>query len=77
MPVQTAPASSKQKPRVRNRTRPKAARQPEARELQELLEHLRNLDLPEEDGEPLESDFHVMQIPLLDEVVRQHLGETN
>ncbi|MCS7300623.1 MAG: Uma2 family endonuclease [Fimbriimonadales bacterium] len=46
------------------------------RELQESLERLRQLDLPEEDGEPLESDYHVMQIPLLDELVRQHLGDT-
>ena len=45
-------------------------------ELNEILERLKNLDLPEEDGEPLESDYHVMQIPLLDELVRLHLGAT-
>ncbi|MFN3689759.1 MAG: hypothetical protein ACK4UU_02405, partial [Fimbriimonadales bacterium] len=40
-------------------------------QLQDLiqsLERLKNLDLPEEDGEPLESDYHMMQIPLLDAV---------
>jgi Uma2 family endonuclease len=45
--------------------------------LEESLERLRNLDLPEEDGDLLESDYHVMQIPLLDELVRLHLGNTN
>ncbi|MFN4033994.1 MAG: Uma2 family endonuclease [Fimbriimonadales bacterium] len=45
-------------------------------DLIETLERLKHLDLPEEDGEPLESDYHVMQIPLLDAVVRQHLGDT-
>lgn len=42
----------------------------------QFLERIKNLDLPEGDGEPLESDYHVMQIPLLDNVVRQHLGDT-
>ncbi len=41
-----------------------------------ILERLKHLELPEEDGEPLESDYHVMQIPLLDELVRLHLGDT-
>ncbi len=36
------------------------------------LEYLKNLELPEGDGEPLESDWHVVQISLLDELVRQH-----
>ncbi|MCS6919463.1 MAG: Uma2 family endonuclease, partial [Fimbriimonadales bacterium] len=40
-----------------------------------FLERVMNLDLPEGDGVPLESDYHVMQIPLLDDVVRQHLGD--
>ena len=35
------------------------------------LEYLKNLELPEGDGEPLESDWHVVQISLLDELVRQ------
>lgn len=41
-----------------------------------ILERLKQLELPEGDGVPLESDYHVMQIPLLDDVVRQHLGDT-
>ncbi|CUU34872.1 MAG: Uma2 family endonuclease [Armatimonadetes bacterium] len=44
-------------------------------DLDEMLERLRNIELIEEDGEPLESDWHVKQIHLLDEIVRQHLGE--
>ncbi|MFN7017458.1 MAG: hypothetical protein ACK4P5_09920, partial [Fimbriimonadales bacterium] len=48
----------------------------ELQDLIQTLERLKNLDLPEEDGEPLESDYHMMQIPLLDELVRQHLGDT-
>ena len=44
-------------------------------ELQQLIERTRNIQLVEEDGEPLESDWHVVQIHLLDELVRQHLGE--
>ncbi len=42
----------------------------------QFLERIKNLDLPEGDGVPLESDYHVMQIPLLDDVMRQHLGDT-
>ncbi len=38
----------------------------------QFLERVKNLDLPEGDGVPLEGDYHVMQIPLLDNVVRQH-----
>lgn len=62
--------------------KPKSVRRPsrirvEARpDDQQILERLKHLDLPEGDGEPLESDYHVMQIPLLDDVVRQHLGDT-
>ncbi|MFN4033151.1 MAG: Uma2 family endonuclease [Fimbriimonadales bacterium] len=41
-----------------------------------ILERLKQLELPERDGVPLESDYHVMQIPLLDDVVRQHWGDT-
>ncbi len=33
------------------------------------LEYLKNLELPEGDGEPLETDWHVVQIWLLNEVV--------
>ncbi len=46
-------------------------------ELERMLQELENLELLEEDGEPLESDWHVVQIHLLDEVVHQHLGPSN
>ncbi len=75
MPTTAAPTKPRQRRAKRIPAKPVPT--PEGfRELQEMLERLRNLDLPEEDGEPLESDYHVMQIPLLDEVVRQHLGDT-
>jgi Uma2 family endonuclease len=59
------------------RTKPPRAETPpqHLHELEQLIEHARNLQLLEEDGEPLESDWHVVQIHLLDELVRQHLGE--
>ncbi|MCS6918410.1 MAG: Uma2 family endonuclease [Fimbriimonadales bacterium] len=76
MAASTAPA----KPRSRKRAAPRASSAPLPAELQEVLEsieRLRNLDLPEEDGVPLETDYHRVQIALLDEVVRQHLGDAN
>ncbi|MCS7301739.1 MAG: Uma2 family endonuclease [Fimbriimonadales bacterium] len=50
---------------------------PEILEIEKALQRLRRLPLPEEDGEPLETDYHRVQIALLDEVVRQLLGDTN
>jgi Uma2 family endonuclease len=41
-----------------------------------MLQRLQSVELIEEDGEPLESEWHVVQIHLLDELVRQHLGDT-
>ena len=41
-------------------------------------EQLRQLQLPEEDGVPLESHYHILQINLLAEVIYQHLkGRTD
>ncbi|MEN3001012.1 MAG: Uma2 family endonuclease [Armatimonadota bacterium] len=69
-------AQPKPKPRTR-RTKPHAAVPPElAHDIQQLLQELQNLELLEEDGEPLESEWHVVQIHLLDDLVRQHLGPT-
>lgn len=68
------------KPRARKRAAKRTSEQllpVELQELQESIERLRSLELPEEDGEPLETDYHRVQIALLDEVVRQHLGDTN
>jgi Uma2 family endonuclease len=39
------------------------------------IEYLKNLQLPEGDGEPLESDWHVVQIWLLNELVGRLFGE--
>lgn len=70
---------SKEAPTSRPRTRPPktavAETSPYDPDLDEMLERLPSLELIEEDGEPLESDWHVKQIHLLDEIVRQHLGE--
>ncbi|MEN3000449.1 MAG: Uma2 family endonuclease [Armatimonadota bacterium] len=44
-------------------------------ELEEIIREAESIELLEEDGEPLESEWHVLQIPLLIEVVRQHLGD--
>jgi Uma2 family endonuclease len=40
-------------------------------------EQLRQLQLPEEDGVPLESHYHVLQISLLAEVIHQHFKGRN
>lgn len=76
MPAKTAPV--KPRPRKRTTKHPSEPVLPaELREVLKSLERLRRLNLPEEDGEPLETDYHRVQIALLDEVVRQHLGDTN
>jgi Uma2 family endonuclease len=41
------------------------------------LDALRQLDLPESDGWPMETHYHVLQLQLLMEVVHQHLGAPN
>jgi Uma2 family endonuclease len=41
------------------------------------LEQLQQLKLPSGDGDKMESDWHVVSITLLDELVRNHLGEPN
>ena len=67
----------KPKPRAR-RTTQRAAVPPElAREIEQMLQELQSIELLEEDGEPLESEWHVVQIHLLDDLVRQHLGPSN
>ncbi len=44
-------------------------------DLEELIRQAESIELLEEDGEPLESEWHALQIPLLIELVRQHLGD--
>lgn len=58
--------------RTRRQSSPHAE-EPCYAELQDSIEYLRNLDLPE----ALETDYHRVQIALLDELVRKHLGDTN
>ncbi|GBC91791.1 hypothetical protein HRbin15_00250 [bacterium HR15] len=65
------------KPRTRRKSQ-RAAIPPElARDIEQMLRELESLELLEEDGEPLESEWHVVQIHLLDDLVRQHLGPSN
>jgi hypothetical protein len=70
-PNPTKPHSAHPKPATRRNTTPE-----HLHELEQLIEQARNFQLLEEDGEPLESDWHVVQIHLLDELVRQHSGRT-
>jgi Uma2 family endonuclease len=41
------------------------------------LDALKQLDLPESDGWPMETHYHVLQLQLLMEIVPQHLGAPN
>lgn len=43
--------------------------------LRESLRQLQSLQLPTGDGDRMESDWHVVHISLIDELVRQHLGD--
>jgi Uma2 family endonuclease len=77
-PMSRAVAQPNPTKHTRRTKTPRAEIPPEhLHELEQLIEHTRNFQLLEEDGEPLESDWHVVQIHLLDELVRQHLGEPN
>jgi hypothetical protein len=38
------------------------------------LQRLKSLNLPVGDGDRMESDWHVVHISLIDELVRRHLG---
>ncbi len=67
------PAPTQKQPR-RRKTSVRGTPQ-HAHELDALIQKLKHLELLEEDGEPLESQWHVMQIHLLIELTRQHLGE--
>lgn len=41
----------------------------------ESLRKLQSLQLPTGDGDRMEADWHVVHISLIDELVRQHLGD--
>jgi len=68
---------SASKPRTRRRSQHAAVPPELARDIEQMLQELENLELLEEDGEPLESEWHVVQIHLLDDIVREHLGTRN
>jgi Uma2 family endonuclease len=71
MATQTATAQLKRKPRTKRQDTPQPCPEPIAAS----LEQLQQLKLPSGDGDKMESDWHVVSITLLDELVRNHLGE--
>ena len=70
MATQTATAQPKRKPRAQRQDTPQPCPDPIAASLQQLQQ----LKLPSGDGDKMESDWHVVSIALLDELVRNHLG---
>ena len=70
MATQTATAQPKRKPRTKRQDTPQPCPDPIAASLQQLQQ----LKLPSGDGDKMESDWHVVSIALLDELVRNHLG---
>jgi Uma2 family endonuclease len=70
MATQTATAKPKRKPRAKRQDTPQPCPDPIAASLQQLQQ----LKLPSGDGDKMESDWHVVSIALLDELVRNHLG---
>jgi len=71
MATQTAATKPKRKPRAKQQAEPA----PLPEHIQASLERLQHLKLPPGDGDRMESDWHVVSITLLDELVRNHLGE--
>jgi hypothetical protein len=71
MATQIATAKPKRAKRTKRQTEP----QPLPEHIQASLEQLQQLKLPPGDGDRMESDWHVVSISLLDELVRNHLGE--
>jgi Uma2 family endonuclease len=70
MATQTATA----KPKRAKRTQRQAEHTPLPEHIQASLQQLQSLKLPSGDGDRMESDWHVVSISLLDELVRNHLG---
>jgi Uncharacterized protein conserved in cyanobacteria, COG4636 len=70
MATQLATAKPKRKPRAKRQDTPQPCPAPIAASLQQLQQ----LKLPSGDGDKMESDWHVVSIALLDELVRNHLG---
>ncbi|MCS6920237.1 MAG: Uma2 family endonuclease [Fimbriimonadales bacterium] len=70
MAIQTA--QSEAKPKRRKRREQKL---PAPETIRRMLAELESLKLPSGDGDRMEADWHVVSISLLDELVRQYLGE--
>jgi len=70
MATRTAQTATKPKPRRR-----RSENLPSPESIRQMLAELESLKLPPGDGDRMESDWHVVSISLLDELVRQHLGE--
>jgi Uma2 family endonuclease len=70
MATQTATA----KPERTKRPKRQAEPTPLPEHIQASLQQLQSLKLPSGDGDRMESDWHVVSISLLDELVRNHLG---
>ncbi|MFT0751427.1 Uma2 family endonuclease [Synechococcus sp. RC10A2] len=70
MATQTATAQPKRKKRTQRQDTPQPCPDPIAASLQQL----QSLKLPTGDGDRMESDWHVVSISLLDELVRNYLG---
>jgi Uma2 family endonuclease len=62
------------KPKRPKRAAPQADAPPLADDIRASLEQLQQLKLYPGDGDRMESDWHVVSITLLDELVRNHLG---
>jgi Uma2 family endonuclease len=61
-------------PKRKKRTQRQAEPTPLPEHIQASLQQLQQLKLPSGDGDRMESDWHVVSISLLDELVRNHLG---
>jgi Uma2 family endonuclease len=70
MATQTATAKPSRKKRTQRQDTPQPCPDPIAASLQQLQQ----LKLPTGDGDRMESDWHVVSISLLDELVRNYLG---
>lgn len=70
MAIPSAQPTAKLKRRKR-----RAENLPAPETIRQMLAELESLKLPPGDGDRMEADWHVVSISLLDEVVRQHLGE--
>jgi Uma2 family endonuclease len=71
MATQIATTEPKRKKRTQRQDTPQPCPDP----IVASLEQLQQLKLPSGDGDKMESDWHVVSITLLDELVRNHLGE--